>query len=144
MITMLKKLLIILNLFILVGCSSSREDYYILSFNNESIAVGYDDVNDVDTSLLDSFSTISNKDKNIVSSITVYTSDVGDIYLNGTILNKGIKETCDVLNGEYGEKNGHVCLLSKRVHGHNNYILLYSDILSDDLDKIDHIVVEYK
>lgn len=143
----MKKLSILILLIFLIACSNSRqEDLYTININGQDITVGYDGI-DTLNSYIDSYTTfIDNKDKEVLDKIVVYVNDVnGNISIDGTPIGDSIAQTCTSLNGEYSNKeNGDVCLLSKRVKKHDNYIIIYGDILNDDLDKVDRIEVYYK
>ncbi len=142
MITNIKKTILIVLLVILSSCQRvKRTDFYVLNIGEDSIVVGYDD----ETFIKDYLDEYEINEEGYIDKIVLYLKDVDeDISIDDYLLNKGIEETCGDLEGEYLEKNGHVCLISKRVNRHDNYVLLYGDILSDDLDKIDRVEVYYK
>ena len=141
MITNIKKIIILCFLFTLSSCKRvERNDFYVLTVGNNSVAVGYDS-----STFLSDYEIYSDDKTEYVSKVVLYLDDVdSSVSIDDYVLNKGIKETCSDLDGEYLEKNGHVCLISKRVNKHDNYVLLYSDILDDDIDKIDRVEVYYK
>lgn len=141
----MKKILIIFLCLILVGCGNiKKEDLYLLNINGNEITVGYDDsslVNDY----VDEYTTMISDDKEVLDKMVVYVKDVdGYISIDNNVLGSSISETCSLLNGELTNNNGNVCLISKRVNKHDNYILIYGDILSDNLDEIDRIEVYFK
>ncbi len=142
MITNIKKIILIVLLVTLSSCQRvKRTDFYVLNIGEDSIVVGYDD----ETFIKDYLDEYEINEEGYIDKIVLYLKDVDeDISIDDHLLNKGIEETCGDLEGEYSEKNGHVCLISKRVNRHDNYVLLYGDILSDDLDKIDRVEVYYK
>ncbi len=129
-------------LLLLFGCRANKEDLYSLSIGNNQIVVGYDE------SILDSLAieySISNiNKKEVVSKIIYYLADSeNDAYLNGYKL-ESIKDTCDYFKGDLTYKNGNTCIFGKKIKSHDNYVILYSDILSDDLDNIDRIEIYYQ
>ncbi len=138
-----KKILYILPIsLLLLGCGNKKEDFYNLKIGGNEIVVGYDQSIDESLPIEYSIDTINKKD--VVSKITYYIGDLdGDLYLDNYKLTS-IKETCDYFSGDYVEKNGHSCIFGKRVHNHDNYVIIYSDILSDDLDQIDRIEIYYE
>ena len=142
----MKKLLIIFIAILLVGCATKREEYYVLSFDDKSIAVGYDNVEVLEGINVDSYSTYLNKkEEEIINKIVIYVDDIGSlIYLDDYPLNKGIKETCGNLKGELINNNGYACVLEKEVDKGHDYIVIYGDILDDDINRIDRIEVSYE
>ena len=142
MITNIKKIILLVLLVFLSSCQKvERTDFYVLNIGEDSIAVGYDD----ETFIKDYIDEYEIDEDAYIDKVVLYLKDVEDsVSIDDYLLNKGIEETCSDLNGEYLEKNGHVCLISKRVNKKDNYVLLYSDILSDDLDEIDRVEVYYK
>lgn len=138
-----KKIFYILPIsFLLFGCGNKKEDFYNLKIGDNEIVTGYDQSVDETLPIEYSINTINKKD--VVSKITYYVGDLdGDAYINDYKLS-GIKESCDYFSGDYIEKNGHACIFGKRLNGHDNYVILYSDILSDDLDQIDRIEIYYE
>ncbi|MBR0462622.1 MAG: hypothetical protein IJJ00_07915 [Erysipelotrichaceae bacterium] len=143
----MKKLLLLLLIVIISGCAAKREDFYSLSFDGNDIAVGYDG-----TEMLDGVSGIDNyayylndKEEKIISRLVIYLDDLNDplVYIDDYPLNKGIKESCADLDGELIEKNGYACFIGKEVYKRENYIILYGDILDDDIDEIDRIEAYY-
>ena len=142
MITNIKKIILLVLLVFLSSCQRvKRTDFYVLNIGEDSIVVGYDD----ETFLKDYMDEYEINEDAYIDKVVLYLKDVEDsVSIDDYLLNKGIEETCSDLNGEYLEKNGYVCLISKRVNKKDNYVLLYSDILSDDLDEIDRVEVYYK
>lgn len=142
-------------LFLLCACSSNsqtvveeKDPLYTISIGKDSITVGESSFEDSKEFLkmTSEFHTKLINDILTVSSITIYADDIkGKIRIDDEKLDKrlGIEKTCYLYNGEYIEKNGHVCIVSKQVNDHLNTISFYGDILNDDVDKIDHIIVEY-
>ena len=138
-----KKIFYILPISLLLfSCGSKKEDFYNLKIGTNEIVVGYDQSIDDSLPIEYSISTINKKD--VVSKIIYYVGDLdGDLYLDNYNLTS-IKETCDYFSGDYVTKNGNSCIFGKRVHNHDNYVIIYSDILSDNLDQIDRIEIYYE
>ena len=138
-----KKLFYVLAISLLLfACESKKEDFYNLKIGDNEIVVGYDQSIDESLPIEYRINTINKKD--VVSKIIYYVDDLdADLYINDYKLTS-IKETCDYFSGEYIEKNGHACMFGMVVKGHDNYVLLYSDILSDDLDQIDRVEIYYE
>ena len=143
----MKKLFILLSLFLLVSCKYKREDFYMLRYEDKEIVVGYDTIEKIeDDENIDDYKYYLNEDdEKIINGIVIYVEDLDNpnIYIDDYLLDKGIKETCDDLEGEFIEKNGHACLISKNVYKRANYILIYGDILDGDIDKINRIEIYY-
>lgn len=138
-----KKLFYVLAISLLLfACKSKKEDFYNLKIGDIEIVVGYDQSVDENLPIEYSINTINKKD--VVSKIIYYAGDIdASLYINDYKLTS-IKETCDYFSGDYMEKNGHSCIFGKRINKHDNYVILYSDILSDDLDQIDRIEIYYE
>lgn len=141
----MKKLLIIFLLLLLVGCATKREEYYVLSFDDRSIAIGYDGIEALEGINIDSYSTyLNNKEEEIINKVVIYVDDIDSLfYLDEYPLNKGIKETCADLKGELINNNGYACVLEKEVDKGHDYVVIYGDILDDDINKIDRIEISY-
>ena len=142
----MKRLLVLLLCILLVSCKAKREDYYRLSFDGMDIAVGYDGTEVLgDPYDIDSYETFTDDKDNVrLKSLVVYLYDVySDVWIDDYKLTRGIKDTCKDLKGDFIDKNGHACFIGKEVNGRENYIILYGDILSDDLDRIDRIEIIY-
>ena len=138
-----KKIFYILPISLLLfGCGDKKEDYFNLKIGENEIVVGYDQI--IDESLPIEYNINNINKKDLVSKITYYCDDLDtDLYLNDYKL-VSIKETCDYFFGDYVEKNGYSCIFGKRVNNRNNYVIIYSDILSDNLDQIDRIEIYYE
>ncbi len=129
-------------LLLLFGCRANKEDFYSLSIGDNQIVVGYDE--NVLDSLEIEYSISNINKKEVVSKIIYYLADSeNDAYLNGYKL-ESIKDTCDYFEGDLTYKNGNTCIFGKKIKSHDNYVILYSDILSDDLDNIDRIEIYYQ
>ncbi len=138
-----KKILYILPfLLFLFGCGNKKEDFYNLKIGDNEIVVGYDQTINENLPIEYKISNVNKKD--VVTKITYYIDDLeSEVYINGYSI-ESIKETCEHFSGDYIEKNGHACVFGKMVNGYENYVILYSDILSDDLDKVDRIEIYYE
>lgn len=143
---MKKILLITILLFILVGCKAKKEDYYNLSFGDNSIVVGYDSVEVLDTIKVNSYTSYLDKKENeIVDYIEVYLRDLDNqnLYIDDYKVTS-ISQTCNDLGGTLVSSNGNACVLNKLVDYKYDVITLYGDILSDDIDTVDRVEVSYK
>lgn len=142
----MKKIIILFLVIILSACKNvKQEDLYTLNINGNDITVGYDNLEAINDDIFE-YSLTNIDDKEILDKIVVYVKDVdGNISIDGKSIGTSISETCTLFNGEYSSENrGHVCLLAKRVKKHDNYIIIYGDILDDDIDRIDRLEVYYK
>lgn len=138
----MKKLSIFL-LLILCACTSIRkDDLYSINIDGTNYVVGYDDSSFINENI-DSYSLTTLNDKEVLSSLTVYVNDVNSISIDSISISDSISETCSLLNGEMENNNGYVCLVSKRVNRHDNYILIYGDILDDNLDRTDRVEIHF-
>lgn len=143
---MKKIILIVLLLLTVVGCSPKKEEYYNLTFENTTVAVGFDQVDILSELHVNSYTTHFNKkEEEIVDYIEVYVNDLSskDIYLNGYKL-ESIKNTCGNLNGKLVSNNGNACVLHNYLNDTENIVILYGNILNDNSDEIDRIEVSYK
>lgn len=141
----MKKIILLLLLILLSACGNiKQEDLYTLNVDGQDITVGYDGI-EVINEKIDSYSTYTDKNENeILNKVVVYLADTeGNVLIDGTLITCSISETCSLLNGELENKNGYVCLVSKRVKKHDNYVLIYGDILDDNLDKTDRVEVYF-
>lgn len=143
----MKKILFILLLLLLTSCGTKRSSFYELKYNDSSVVVGCDNISIVENDeYIDSYSYYLNKnDEPILSKLVLYVDDLDNknIYIDNHLLNEGIKETCASLKGELIDHNGYACLINKTVNKRENYILIYGDILADDINKINRIEVYY-
>lgn len=142
---MKKIILISLLLLMIVGCSPKKEEYYNLTFEDITIAVGFDQVDILSELHVNSYTTHFNKkEEEIVDYIEVYVNDLSskDIYLNDYKL-ESIKNTCGNLNGELVSNNGNACVLHNYLKDTENVVILYGNILNDNSDEIDRIEVSY-
>ena len=141
----MKKILLLISLLLLCGCSAKREEYFILSFDGNETAVGYDRVEDIEyIEGIDSYDFYLNRDEEaIVKRIVIYPDDLNDrqIILDGRPLPEKISEACKDFKGSYSDEMGHSCVISKDVKGTKTYAIFYGDILADDSDVLDRIEV---
>ena len=143
---MKKIVLIILLLFMMLGCSPKKEEYYNLTFENTTLAIGYDTVDVLDGLHVNSYTThLNKKEEKIVDYIEIYLRDLSsqDVYLNDYKLTS-VKNTCSDLNGELVSNNGNTCVLHNYLKDTENIVILYGNILSNNNDEIDRIEVSYK
>lgn len=143
---MKKILTLLLITFILFGCAPKKEEYYNLTFENVKVAVGYDSVDVIDDLHVNSFNYhLDKKENKILDDLEIYVNDLNDnnIYIDDYKLGTSIKNTCTDLNGEIVSNNGNACVLHKTVGDFENVIIIYGNILNDDVDKIDRIEVKY-
>lgn len=170
----MKKLLLVLFCLLLCSCRPEREDYFVLAFDDYSLAVGYDDVNylklvfeadlpeelqpqetvkDIETTFWGNYfadidirnpidETISPDDA-VVVGLDLYLSNTGmgtykldDIELSGSV-----KDNCKAFDGEYIERNGYACLITRQVDQKLNVVILHGDILNADQDELSRIEI---
>lgn len=135
----MKKILLVMLLF-LSGCSIKNK-LFTLNIDNREIIVGV--LNEtIDESIYEEIAFETNKkDEKILSDIKLFLSEVSDISLNGySLKDRDLKEACAYFNGKYEEN---ACLISKAVKNKNNYVILRSDVLSDN-NNIDNLEVHYR
>ena len=145
----MKKLLVLLAIVVLLSsCKAKKEDYYNLTFEGTTVAIGYDNTDAISSiNTIDSYDyEINKKEEQILNHLVIYVDDLNEksVLIDDYPLNKGITDTCTELNGELVENKGNTCALHKVVDDKNNIILLSGDILNDNVDKIDRIEVNYK
>lgn len=135
---MIKRTLIILCLFLITSCSVNKKDLYKLTINEEDVYVGYSNADSIFTS----FDSTKTDEEGILTELTLYVKDydspilINDIELDPSILiNKELFEGYD--------SNG-ACVVEKKVHGKNNRIVFYNNILNDNLDELDHITIFFE
>ncbi|MDO4198181.1 MAG: hypothetical protein Q4D13_04230 [Erysipelotrichaceae bacterium] len=61
--------------------------------------------------------------------------------LDGIELSSSIKTNCEMFNGEYIERNGTACVLSKTVNSKTNTVIFQGDIYATDQDKLYRIII---
>lgn len=143
---MKKIIILIFLLLILTSCGAKKEDFYNVTLEDKTIAVGYDKVDLLDNLHINSYKTyIDKKDNEILDYIEFYVKDLSNenVYIDD-YQTKSIKNTCNDLGGEIVSNNGDACVLYKQVKDNNNIIILHGNILADDTDKIDRIEIIYE
>lgn len=145
----MKKIIVVLiTLSILVACSPKKEEYYNITFEDTTVAVGFDETSILNDSLHINSSKyhLDKKEREIVDYIEFYVKDLSDIniFIDEYKLRTSIKDTCSDLNGELINNKGNACVLHKRVGEGEDIIVMYGDILSDNIDEINRIEVMYK
>ncbi len=170
----MKKLWIILFCFLLCSCRPEREDFYVLEFDDYSLAVGFDDVNylklvfeadlpeemganetlkDIEMTFWGSYfadiditnpidETISPDDA-VITGLDLYLANAGmtTYRLDGIELSGSVKENCRAFDGEYIERNGYACLITRQVDQKLNIVILHGDILNEDQDELSRIEI---
>ena len=135
---MIKRLLIIICLFLITSCSVNKKDLYKLTVNEEEIIVGYSK----QEAIFNTFEEIEFDEKGIVSKITIYPKDYNaPVLINDIELDSSISNIISLFEGY--ESNG-AGVVEKKVHGKINRIILYNNILNDDLDELDHITITFE
>ena len=170
----MKKLLLIIFCILLCSCRPERDDYFVLDFDEYSLAVGYDDVNylklvfeadlpeemeaneilkDVEMSFWGNYfadidlknpidETISPDDA-VITGLDLYLPNAGmtTYKLDGIELSSSVKENCKAFDGEYIERNGYACLITRQVDDTLNVVILHGDILNADQDELSRIEI---
>lgn len=137
----------LLILLLIFGCKAKKEDFYNLTFENTTIAVGYDNTDVINDNLhINDFDYyVDKKENEILNYIEIYVNDLDnkDIYIDDYKLGESITSTCSDLNGELVSNNGNACVLHKKVKDKENIAIFYGDILNDNIDLIDRIEISY-
>lgn len=151
---MLKKIFVILILLFTTSCSIEKKDYYNFSIDNYKIVVGYDDskylknafeINNNELLLLNKHFANVGFNEDIISCFEFNLKDYGSIFkIDDIELDKSIKNNCEMLNGEYFYKQTKGCIIQKQVGENTNAIIMYGDILNDDLDELSKIEIYIK
>lgn len=135
---MIKRLIIIICLFLITSCSVNKKDLYKLTVNEEEIIVGYSK----QEAIFNTFEEIEFDEKGIVSKITIYPKDYNTpVLINDIELDSSISNIISLFEGY--ESNG-AGVIEKKVHGKINRIILCNNILNDDLDELDHITISFE
>ena len=142
MLNVKKIITLLFVLTMLIACSAKKQEYFSLFINGKEVVVGYDAVDALAGIEIENFDSYKKDEKEIITYAEVYTNNQ-IITINGISINQSIKQTCSDFNGEFIEKNGEACYISKRVNGRENYIILHGDILADDIDVVDRIEIAY-
>ena len=66
---------------------------------------------------------------------------VDTLMIDGIELDSSVKKNCEIFKGEYIERNGYACVISKKVHGTENVIILSGDLLNIDQDELHRIQI---
>ena len=154
----MKKIIVLIVLVILIGCSTKKEDYYNFSIDNYNITIGYDDYDYLSTvfDIGEEEFTLVNKHfanyeygiidkKEVITYLEFYIKDFGSIYkIDDIELSKSIKQNCESFAGEYIDKKTKGCIIQKQVGDYTNAIILSGDILNDDLDELSKIEIYIK
>ena len=145
----MKKFLVLLAIVVLLSsCKAKKEDYYNLTFEGTTVAVGYDSTDSLyNINSIDEYNyELNKKEEQILNHLVIYVDDLNEksVLIDDYPLNKGIIDTCTELNGNLVDNKGNTCVLHKVVDDKNNIILLSGDILNDNIDKIDRIEVNYE
>ena len=61
--------------------------------------------------------------------------------LDGIELSSSVKENCRMFDGEYIERNGYACLITRQVDQKLNVVILHGDILNMDQDELSRIEI---
>ena len=170
----MKKIVVFIILLTMLCSCSSRNSYYVFSFDDYTLAPGYDNVEFLkiafDVDVKDSFEakeiikdvevntwkyylcsvdlantknrTISS-DKAIVTRMDFFLGNMPiDSYkINGVELTKSVKQDCKTLKGELIERNGYACLVSKKVDGKTNVLILSGDVINLDQDELHRVQI---
>ncbi|MBR4461264.1 MAG: hypothetical protein IKS51_01615 [Erysipelotrichaceae bacterium] len=82
-------------------------------------------------------------DDAVVVGLDLYLSNTGmgtykldDIELSGSV-----KDNCKAFDGEYIERNGYACLITRQVDQKLNVVILHGDILNADQDELSRIEI---
>jgi len=170
----MKKIVVFIILLIMLCSCSSRNSYYVFSFDDYTLAPGYDNVEFLkiafDVDVKDSFEakeTIENvevntwkyylcsvdlvntknrtisSDKAIVTRMDFFLGNmpIESYKINGIELTKSVKQDCKTLKGELIERNGYACLVSKKVDGKTNVLILSGDVINLDQDELHRVQI---
>lgn len=141
----MKKLIILLLLLMLIGCSPKKEDFYNLKIGDYTFVVGYDEEIQENEFINDYSFYEDEKGNKSLNYIEIYLDDVNsDIYIDEYKLDKGLKDSCLDLNGELIDDNSISCVLHKEIKDKDNVVVISNDILEDNINEIKRIEVSYK
>ena len=138
--------LFLLLLILLSSCASKqRAKFYNVQYKDIDLAVGYDEEDVVKDNInIDEYHVEEIKKKKIVTKAVIYINDNSPFIIDGEALTSGIKDSCEKYNGKYSDEVAESCVINKRVKNKDNYIVLYGDILDDDIDAIDRVEIYYE
>jgi len=135
----MKKMLLILCLFLLSSCGSK---YYVLSVGEKNITVGKDDPSVLEGTNIEYETYIDEKDNEILKEIYLIVDSTNEeIKINNKEIASSVKETCNELGGEYSYDLTETCLIHKTVNVRENYIIIRGNILNDNVDEVDNITI---
>lgn len=135
---MIKKIILILFVFVLSSCSVNKKNLYHLTVDDEEVIVGYSKLDNLFTS----FDECKIDDKGVITSIVIYPKDYDNqIMINNIELSNSIEENALLFEGEMIDE---ICAIEKKVSGKINRIIIYNNILNDNLDEVDHLVISYE
>ena len=172
----MKKLIFVFACILLCSYTPSpeREDYFVFSFDDYSLAVGFDDVEylklvfDVEVpEVLGAGESLNNLemtfwgryfgdvdianstdkeipiDQAVITGLDLYLPNVGmETYkLGDTQLSSSVKENCQMFHGEYIERNGYACVITRQIEDQLNVVILHGDILNMDQDELARIEI---
>lgn len=150
----MKKVFCLLTIMFLFGCSIERNEYYSFSIDDYKIVVGYDnreylenvfEINNNEMKLINTHFANAEFNEDIISYFEFNIRDYGNTFkIDDLELNKSIKTNCEILNGEYFDKQTKGCIIQKQVGEKTNAIIMYGDILNDDLDELSKIEIYVK
>lgn len=144
---MKKIFILLLTLILLTACGVKREDFYVFTYGDKNIAVGYDETCD---DFINHKKTYIEKDeKEVITYAEFYIKDLEDkgIYsysIDEVNLDSSVKSNCNKLNGRLIENNGYTCVVSKDVDSKLIVVELHGNIVNDDMDKLDRVVIQVK
>lgn len=135
---MIKKIFLVLLILLLTSCGVNKKNLYHILVNDEEIIVGYDKADNLFTSFEDG----KQDEDGILTSATFYVNDYdGSFIIDEIELSPSISRNCELFGGYM---SGDACVIEKKVSGKINRIVIYNNILNDDLDEVDHIIVTYE
>lgn len=135
---MIKKIFIFLLILLLTSCGVNKKNLYHVVVNEEEIIVGYNKADNIFTSFEDK----KQDEEGILTSATFYVKDYdAPIIINDIELSSSINENLILYEGYM---SGDACVIEKKVSGKINRIIIYNNILNDNLDEVDHITVSYE
>ncbi len=82
-------------------------------------------------------------DEAILCGLDFYLPNTGmsEFKLDGIELSSSVKENCRIFDGEYIERNGYACLITRQVDEQLNVVILHGDILNLDQDELSRIEI---
>ena len=140
------KRIFILVLLSLLLCACSEDKFNTFSYAGETITIGkaIDNENyhveDGKLYFNDKYiGTVIMEDDKLIG-LDVYLYDVkGDICLNGYLLTKSVKETCDYFGGKVDYKKGAVCIINEDGDNGTSTMVFYANIYDQVIDELNRI-----